>query len=95
MLPNLLSEPSEMVTPAQQSLIVWQSDHHRPARTHVPDRLALVVDSIETEHETLVRSLGRHAARWHGIAGAAQLSDGNVALILDVEELIKEHEQGQ
>ncbi len=60
----------------------------------MPDRLALVVDSIEAEHETLVRSLGRHAARWHGIAGAAQLSDGNVALILDVEELIKMQGEG-
>jgi two-component system chemotaxis sensor kinase CheA len=89
LLPNLLSESSEVTLPTPNSLIVWQADHHRPARVGVPDRLALVVDSIEAEHETLVRSLGRHAARWHGIAGAAQLSDGNVALVLDVEELIK------
>jgi two-component system chemotaxis sensor kinase CheA len=89
LLPNLLSESSEVTLPTPNSLIVWQADHHRPARTGVPDRLALLVDSIEAEHETLVRSLGRHAARWHGIAGAAQLSDGNVALVLDVEELIK------
>ena len=88
-LPNLLAEPAEMFTPALQSLIVWQSDRNRPARRGVPERLGLLVDSIETEHETLVRSLGRHAARWHGIAGAAQLADGNLALILDVEELIK------
>ena len=93
-LPNLLSEPSETIVPTSQSLLVWQADHHRPARTSVPDRLALVVDSIEAEHETLVRSLGRHAARWHGIAGAAQLSDGNVALVLDVEELIKAQIEG-
>ncbi len=89
MLPNLLAEPAEMFTPELQSLIVWQSDRNRPARKGVPERLGLLVDSIETEHETLVRSLGRHAARWHGIAGAAQLADGNLALILDVEELIK------
>jgi len=95
MLPNLLSEPSQIATTATRSLIVWQSDPHRPARPGVPHRLALVVDSIDAEHETLVRSLGRHAARWHGIAGAAQLSDGNIALILDVEELIKAQEQRQ
>ncbi|MEK6336781.1 MAG: ATP-binding protein [Acidobacteriota bacterium] len=89
MLPNLLAEPAETFTPALQSLIVWQSDRNRPARKGVPERLGLLVDSIETENETLVRSLGRHAARWHGIAGAAQLADGNLALILDVEELIK------
>ena len=92
LLPNLLSEPAEMIPPAAQSLIIWQSDHNRPPRPGVPGRLGLLVDSIETEHETLVRSLGRHAARWHGIAGAAQLADGNLALILDVEELIKSQE---
>src|SRR5882672_3066282 len=94
LLPDLISESSEASAPTSNSLLVWQADHHRPARAGVPDRLALVVDSIEAEHETLVRSLGRHAARWHGIAGAAQLSDGNVALILDVEELIKTQSEG-
>jgi two-component system, chemotaxis family, sensor kinase CheA len=94
LLPDLLSESSDAIIPGTNSLLVWQADHYRPARAGVPDRLALVVDSIEAEHETLVRSLGRHAARWHGIAGAAQLSDGNVALILDIEELIKTQEQG-
>src|SRR6185503_16242598 len=95
MLPSLLSEPAETASSALRSLIVWQSDPQRPARPGVPDRLGLVVDSIETEQETLVRSLGRYAARWHGIAGAAQLSDGNIALILDVEELIRTQEQRQ
>jgi len=95
MLPCLLSEPAETASSALRSLIVWQSDPQRPARPGVPDRLGLVVDSIETEQETLVRSLGRYAARWHGIAGAAQLSDGNIALILDVEELIRTQEQRQ
>jgi len=94
LLPDLISESSEASAPTSNSLLIWQADHHRPARAGVPDRLALVVDSIEAEHETLVRSLGRHAARWHGIAGAAQLSDGNVALILDVEELIKMQGEG-
>lgn len=94
-LPGLLSETVEIESPSPRSLIVWQSDPQRPARPGVPNRLALVVDSIEAEHETLVRSLGRHAARWHGIAGAAQLSDGNIALILDVEELIRAREQRQ
>jgi two-component system chemotaxis sensor kinase CheA len=52
-------------------------------------RYALVVDSINGHQETLVRSLGRHAARWAGVCGAAELFDGNVALVLDIEELIK------
>lgn len=94
LLPGLLSESAEATIPTSNSLLIWQAGNHRPARPGVPNRLGLVVDSIEAEHETLVRSLGRHAARWHGIAGAAQLPDGNVALVLDIEELIKAQQQG-
>src|SRR6266404_2095051 len=71
LLPDLLSESSEVTQPTPGCLLVWQGDHHRPAPAGVPDRVALVVDSIEAEHEILVRSLGRHAASWYGIAGAA------------------------
>jgi chemotaxis protein histidine kinase CheA len=42
----------------------------------------------------LVRSLGRHAARWSGVCGAAELFDGNVALVLDLEELIRNSQAG-
>src|SRR6266481_4064169 len=53
------------------------------------DGYSLVVDSVKGHQETLVRSLGRHAARWAGVCGAAELCDGQVALVLDIEELIK------
>jgi chemotaxis protein histidine kinase CheA len=45
----------------------------------------------------LVRSLGRHAARWRGVCGAAELFDGKLALVLDIEELIRisQAEQGR
>jgi chemotaxis protein histidine kinase CheA len=36
----------------------------------------------------LVRSLGRHAGRWYGIAGAAELKDGTIALVLDLPRLL-------
>jgi two-component system chemotaxis sensor kinase CheA len=52
-------------------------------------RYTLIVDDVKGHQETLVRSLGRHAARWAGVCGAAELFDGQVALVLDVEELIK------
>ena len=52
-------------------------------------RYTLVVDSVKGHQETLVRSLGRHAARWAGVCGAAELFDGHVALVLDIEELIR------
>ena len=52
-------------------------------------RIAIAVERIEGKQETLVRSLGRHGARWPGVSGAAELADGSVALLLDVEELIE------
>jgi len=56
-------------------------------------RYRLIVDDVKGHQETLVRSLGRHAARWAGVCGAAELFDGQVALVLDVEELIKNAQQ--
>ena len=74
------------------TMIVCQSPNNggaAPAGNDGRNRYALVVDSINGHQETLVRSLGRHAARWAGVCGAAELFDGNVALVLDLEELIK------
>jgi chemotaxis protein histidine kinase CheA len=75
-----------------ETMIVWQAPNNgaaAPAGNDGRNRYALVVDSIHGHQETLVRSLGRHAARWAGVCGAAELFDGNVALVLDLEELIK------
>ena len=52
-------------------------------------RVGLIVDSTEGAEEVLVRHLGRHAGRWQGIAGATELRDGTVALVLDLPILIK------
>lgn len=73
-------------------VIIWQVPNNSTAAQTVTDgknRYALVVDGIRGRQETLVRSLGRHAARWAGVCGAAELFDGNVALVLDLRELIK------
>ncbi len=72
-----------------RNLIVCQPDPNRPARSRGQDRFALIVDSVYGKQETLVRGLGRHAARWLGVSGATELLDGNVALVLDVEYLIE------
>jgi two-component system chemotaxis sensor kinase CheA len=80
-----------------ETMIVWQSPNNGPAAPAGNDgrnRYALVVDSVHGHQETLVRSLGRHAARWAGVCGAAELFDGNVALVLDLEELIKAEAEG-
>jgi two-component system chemotaxis sensor kinase CheA len=50
--------------------------------------IGIVVDRVEGPQEVLVRSLGRYAGRWRGIAGAAELKDGTIALVLDLPRLL-------
>lgn len=90
-LSTLLDHAAVPASPG--TMIVWQAQHNGAARSdETAPRYALAVDSIKGHQETLVRSLGRHAARWGGVCGAAELFDGNVALVLDIEELIKARE---
>jgi chemotaxis protein histidine kinase CheA len=51
-----------------------------------------LVDAIAGQQETLVRSLGPHATLWHGVSGAAELMDGSIALMIDLERLIEANE---
>jgi two-component system chemotaxis sensor kinase CheA len=89
-LRNLLSQAEDEEDGQRgRDLIVCQADTNRPAGSRGLDRFALIVDSINGKQETLVRGLGRHAARWLGVSGAAELLDGNVALVLDLEQLIE------
>ncbi len=50
--------------------------------------IGLVVDSVRGNEEVLVRNLGRHAGRWYGVAGATELQDGTIALVLDLPRLL-------
>jgi two-component system chemotaxis sensor kinase CheA len=50
-------------------------------------RIGVLVDAVEGAEEVLVRTLGRHAGRWYGVAGATELRDGTVALVLDLPRL--------
>lgn len=52
------------------------------------DEIRLRVDEVQGTEEVLVRSLGRHGGRWYGIAGATELRDGTVALVLDLPRLL-------
>jgi two-component system, chemotaxis family, sensor kinase CheA len=89
-LRNLLSQAEDEADGQRgRDLIVCQADANRPARSRGQDPFALIVDSVYGKQETLVRGLGRYAARWLGVSGAAELLDGNVALVLDVEHLIE------
>ena len=75
-------------------VVIWQAPNSNVAIPNGTKRYALVVDGIRGHQETLVRSLGRHAARWAGVCGAAELFDGGVALVLDLGELIKTRVEG-
>jgi two-component system chemotaxis sensor kinase CheA len=71
------------------SAVLWDAGARSDASADTSHRYALLVDAIVGRQETLIRSLGRHASRWAGVSGAAELWDGNVALLLDVDELIQ------
>jgi len=75
-------------------VVVWQAPNNSATAPDGRNRYALAVDGIRGQQETLVRSLGRHAARWAGVCGAAELFDGDVALVLDLGELIKAQVKG-
>jgi two-component system chemotaxis sensor kinase CheA len=50
---------------------------------------AIAVDALVRQQEIVVKPLGRHAGRAHGVSGASILGDGQMALIVDVAELVK------
>ncbi|MBJ6723140.1 chemotaxis protein CheA [Geomesophilobacter sediminis] len=52
-------------------------------------RVGFVVDHVIGEHQTVIKSLGRAYKNIEGISGATILGDGNVALILDIPQLVQ------
>jgi len=90
-LGDLLADPPGSANGAQLVLIC-QPGEHRPNGSPHPRSIALLVDTIAGQQEMLVRSLGPHAALWHGISGAAELMDGNIALMIDLARLIEANE---
>jgi len=52
-------------------------------------RICLLLDEVGEREQVVIRSLGTHASRWFGVAGATELRDGSVALLLDLSRLIK------
>jgi two-component system chemotaxis sensor kinase CheA len=52
-------------------------------------RVGFVVDGVVGEHHTVIKSLGRFYKDIMGISGATILGDGRVALILDIEKLVR------
>ena len=80
-----------MADPANESnaFMVWLRPSHSPNAGNGVPGYRIGVDEIVATQETLIRGLGRHAYRWVGICGAAEMFDGAIALVLDLPELIK------
>jgi len=85
----LLGQPAEIDQDRSRVLLVCELP--RESENGKPDvqRLGLIVEGVEKSEKILVRNLGGHGARWFGVAGATELPDGTVALLLDLARLLK------
>jgi two-component system chemotaxis sensor kinase CheA len=89
---KLLAQPGLDVKSVKASVPVIIVSHVATVGTaegNGTKRAAILVDAVEGQTEALVRGLGRHAARWRGISGATELSDGSIALVLDLPRLLE------
>lgn len=91
-LSHLLTGENGAPPHSPRAILVCQPSEHRHALAAHQNHVAIAVDAIAGQHETLVRSLGPHSNLWHGISGAAELLDGSVALMIDLARLIETNE---
>ncbi|MDQ2936967.1 MAG: ATP-binding protein [Acidobacteriota bacterium] len=95
-LRELLGEPAGQSQRKKSSLKQSQlitchfPDEQVMSRNNGSQRIGIIVDRVEGTEEVLVRNLGRHAGRWYGVAGATELRDGTVALVLDLPRLLND-----
>jgi two-component system chemotaxis sensor kinase CheA len=52
-------------------------------------RLGIVVETLLGQQEIVIKPLGKRLSETPGIAGATELGDKRVVLVLDVESLIE------
>jgi two-component system chemotaxis sensor kinase CheA len=71
--------------------VVWRAPTYASGNSNGTPKYRIAFDAVVGMQELLVRSLGRHAARWPGLCGAAELVDGTIALVLDLNELINDN----
>ena len=88
-LVTLSNDYAEDVFNEGDAFIVWRRSGHSQNGGNGVSGYRIAVDEIIATQETLIRGLGRHAYRWVGICGAAEIFDGPVALVLDLPALIK------
>ncbi len=54
------------------------------------EQVALIVDSVVGENQTVLKPLGKHYKNQDFISGGTILGDGSVALVLDVNKIVTE-----
>lgn len=54
------------------------------------ERVALIVDAVTGENQTVLKPLGKHYKNQDFISGGTILGDGSVALVLDVNKIVTE-----
>jgi len=54
--------------------------------------VGFVVDKVVGQHQTVIKNLGKMFKEIHGVSGATIMGDGSVALILDVNRLVRSAE---
>jgi len=87
-LTDLINQDKSTIDTAE--FLVWRRPAAlTPGKHHGIRGYRIGIDEIVATQETLVRGLGRHAYRWLGVCGAAEMFDGTVALVLDLPELIE------
>lgn len=80
--------PEDTASPGQPQVITCRFSDEQSNADNGMRCISVVVDAVVGTEEVLVRTLGRHAGRWYGVAGAAELRDGSVALVLDLSRLL-------
>ena len=91
-LRELLGQPADETVSTDLVHIVtcqFPEEGNRDDDERRKGRVGIVVDKVVGSEEVLVRNLGRHSSRWPGIAGATELRDGTVGLVLDLPRLIQ------
>jgi two-component system chemotaxis sensor kinase CheA len=72
-------ELSESTQDIEQVIVVNFEDNH----------VGLIVDYVVGEYQAVLKPLGRHYKKQEMISGATILGDGSIALVLDINKIIK------
>ncbi len=92
-LSELLGQAPDSFENEKPGLLLYQFSQEAVDGTTSLERVGVVVDAVGETQRVLIRNLGSRGARWFGVAGATELRDGKVALLLDLSRLINARPQ--